>query len=65
MKDRKKRKKLIFRKKCMCDRWELFKCEKTCEAESKFISHVEGMRNVAKGKKKKKLFETLLLLKLL
>lgn len=35
----------------MCDRWESFKCEKTCEAESKFISHVEGMRNVAKGKK--------------
>lgn len=46
----------------MCDRWEPFKCEKTCEAESKFISHVEGMRNVAK---EKKLFETLLLLKLL
>lgn len=63
MKDRKKRKKLIFRKKCMCDRWEPFKCEKTCEAESKFISHVEGMRNVAKGEKK--LFEALILLKLL
>lgn len=47
----------------MCDRWEHLKCEKTCEAESKFISHVEGMRNVAKGEKK--LFEALILLKLL
>lgn len=47
----------------MCDRWEPFKCEKTCEAESKFISHVEGMKNVAKGKKK--LVEALILLKLL
>lgn len=57
MKDRKKRKKLTFREKThQCDRWEHLKCERTCGAESKFISHVAEM--LQKGRK---LFEAFIL----
>lgn len=40
------------------DRWEYLKCERTCGAENKFISHVAGM-----FQKEKKLYETFILQK--